>query len=394
MSAPSLSLGQVLDVTTERFAFGGFCVARHERLVLFVPFAAPCERVRVEVTELAKNHAKARLLDVLQPSPQRRAPRCQHFGDCGGCHFQHVDYAAQVAAKGEFIRDALARIGGIDWSAPVVVHAADEWRYRTRTQLKLSRSRRELRVGFHRAFSHDVVDVQECPVLAPPLEQGLADVRAALARLPEDDLPYKIEGACGIEGAAWSPEMPGLRKDLAEHAVLGFRYLIEPESFFQGNRWLVGELVSGAVADAHGHLAFDLYAGVGLFTLPLSRCFQRVVAVEDERRAATLGRVNIKNNRADNVSYLRQTTEQFLLANRERPDFVLIDPPRAGAKSAIPLLLALRAPRLVYVSCEPNTLARDLRLLVDGGYQVRSVEGYDMFPQTYHVEAVARLEFA
>jgi 23S rRNA (uracil1939-C5)-methyltransferase len=185
-----------------------------------------------------------------------------------------------------------------------------------------------------------------------------------------------------------------MRKDLVEHRVLGFRYLIEPESFFQGNRHLVHELVAGALGDERGELAFDVYAGVGLFSLPLSRRFARVVAVEDERRACTLGRVNVKTNGCDNVTYLRSTTEQFLRDTRERPDLLLMDPPRLGAKPAIPLLLKLRARRLVYVSCDPQTLARDLRQLVDGGYEIEQVEGYDMFPQTYHVEAVARLRLS
>jgi 23S rRNA (uracil1939-C5)-methyltransferase len=398
MQTPTLQQGQILEVTTERLAPGGACVARHEGLVLFVPFAAPGERVRVEVTGLEKKHAKALLLEVLTPSPHRRAPRCRHFGECGGCQFQHVDYAVQVAAKGEFIRDALVRTGGFEWQAPITVHHAAEWGYRARTQLKLHRRGDEVRLGFNQALSHDVVDVQECPVLAEPLERGLADVRRALARLPGRipgrDLPYQIEGACGGGGAVWAPDLPGLRKDLAEHHVGEFRYLIEPESFFQGNRWLTKDLVAGAVGLARGELAFDLYAGVGLFSLPLSRRFRRVVAIEDERRAATLGRVNVKHNRCDNVSYFRQTTEQFLVQNRERPDLVLMDPPRLGARAAIPLLLQLRAPQLVYVSCDPNTLARDLRQLADGGYRVDHVEGYDMFPQTWHVECIARLSLA
>ncbi|MCA8954100.1 MAG: class I SAM-dependent RNA methyltransferase, partial [Planctomycetes bacterium] len=167
--------------------------------------------------------------------------------------------------------------------------------------------------------------------------------------------------------------------------------------FFQGNRLLVERLVAGALADEGGELAFDLYAGVGLFSLPLGDRFARVVAVEDERRAATLGRVNTKINGCDNVTYLRATTEQFLQGNRgpngERPDLVVLDPPRVGAKPALPALLELRARRMVYVSCDPQTLARDLRALSDGGYVVESVEAYDMFPQTYHVESVARLRF-
>lgn len=429
MLAPmhALTQGQILEVTAERLGYGGEAIARHDGLALFVPFAAAGDRLRVEVTLVDKKFARARILELLAPGPDRVAPRCRHFGECGGCQFQHIDYAAQVRAKGEFVRDALTRTGGFDWPEPVVVHHADPWGYRARTQLKLvatsgersdgkhgrlrKRERKALQrdaalaaaeapsppvplLGFHRAFSHSVVDVTECPVLAPDLEHGLADVRAALQGLDRRDWPYQVEGACGTAGTSWAPDLPGLRKDLVEHEVLGNRYLIEPESFFQGNRHLVAELVRGGLGDERGELAFDLYAGVGLFSLPLSRRFARVIAVEDERRACTLGRVNVKTNGCDNVTYLRATTEQFLRANKERPDLVLMDPPRLGAKPALPLLLQLRAERLVYVSCDPQTLARDLRALVDGGYHLEQVEAYDMFPQTFHVEAVARLRLA
>lgn len=432
----TLQLGQELEVTVDRLGFGGFAIARHEGLAVFVPFGAPGDRVRVEVTELQKNFVRTRIVAILLPGPSRVAPRCRHYGECGGCQLQHVDYAAQVAAKAEFVRDAIVRTGGFDWPEPIVVHQGLPWGYRIRTQLKLvatsgqrsdgthgrlrKRERRELAaahaataatespsaaptadaapptpvLGFHRAFSHSVLDVTECPVLAPELEQGLAGVRTALRGMPKKEWPYQIDGACGTDGASWAPDLPGMRKDLVEHRVGDFRYLIEPESFFQGNRHLVAELVRGAIGDERGELAFDLYAGVGLFSLPLSRRFARVLAVEDERRAATLGRVNVKTNGCDNVSYLRATTEQFLRANKERPDLVLMDPPRLGAKPALPALLALRAKRLVYVSCDPQTLARDLRQLVDGGYVLEQIEAYDMFPQTFHVEAVARLRLA
>ncbi len=422
MTTPTL--GQVLEVTAERLGFGGFTIARHYGLAVFVPFAAPGDRLRVEVTEVEKKFVRGKIVEVLSPGPGRVEPRCRHFGECGGCQFQHVDYATQVAAKAEFVRDALVRTGGFDWQAPIVVHHGEPWGYRTRTQLKLhatsgdredgtpgrlgKRQRREQRaaeaavtvgtatvpplvLGFHAAFTHSVVDVQQCPVLAPELEQGLASVRAAIATLPKKEWPYQIDGACGRSGASWAPDLPGLRKDLVEHQVAGFRYLIEPESFFQGNGLLVERLVAGAIGDERGELAFDLYAGVGLFSLPLCKRFLRVVAVEDERRAATLGRVNVKTNGCDNVTYARATTEQFLRDNKERPDLVFLDPPRLGAKQALPLLLKLRAARMVYVSCDPQTLARDLRQLVDGGYVLEQVEAYDMFPQTFHVEAVARL---
>jgi len=409
--------GAVLELRTERLAFGGACIARHEGMAVFIPVAAPDAPGRVEVTETQKTFLRAKVLEVLEPGPDRVEPRCRHFGECGGCNYQHVSYEAQVRAKAEFVHDALTRIGGFEWQQPVQVHHAEPWGYRSRTQLKLKatsgrrpngtegRLRRHERqrdddsaptpkapvVGFHRAHSHSVLDLEECPVLAPDLWDGVADVRAAVSGLRRKEWPYQVEGSCGVDGASWSPDMPGMRKDLVEHEVLGFRYLIEPDSFFQGNRHLVQKLVECGVDGEGGGLAFDLYAGVGLFSMPLSRRFERVVSVEDERRAATLGRVNAKMNRCDNVHYLRKTTEQFLAANKEKPELVLMDPPRLGAKPAIPALLELGAERIHYVSCDPQTLARDLRSFVDGGYELLSVEAVDMFPQTYHVECVARL---
>ncbi|GAB4149736.1 MAG: 23S rRNA (uracil(1939)-C(5))-methyltransferase RlmD [Planctomycetota bacterium] len=374
-------------MTAERLAFGGACVGRHEGLAVFVPFAAPGDRVIARIETVEQNRATARLERVLEPSSHRREARCRHFGDCGGCHFQHVDYEAQLEAKRTFVEDALARIGGIEDAGEIPIESAAEWRYRSRTQLKV----KGRHLGFNRAFSHDVVDVVECPVMAEDLEAHLAALRETIAALPRADLPYQVDGACGLEGASFAPDMPGVRKDLVTHEVLGFRYLIEPESFFQGNRHLVARLVEGAVGGEGGGTAYDLYAGVGLFTLPLSTRFERVEAVEDERRAATLGRVNAKLNGRDNVAYFRRTTEQFLAGGRPTPDLVLMDPPRLGAKPVIPALVALHAPRIVYVSCDPNTLARDLARLREGGYRIESVAAFDMFPQTYHVECVAKL---
>lgn len=385
MTAPAIGATAIVDV--ERLAFGGFGVARCEGLALFIPFGAPGDRLRVEITEVEKRHGKARIVEILQPSPLRREPRCAHFGECGGCHFQHIDYQEQVRQKAQFVKDALVRTGGIDWQGDVEIAAAGEWAYRARTQIKVHKRT----MGFHRPFTKEVLEVQQCPVLVPELESALPALKQALLRVPAGERVHQIEGAAGHDGASWAPDLPGMRKDLVEHKALGFSFFVEPESFFQGNRLLVDQLVAHAVDGEQGQLAFDLYAGVGLFTMPLSRSFARVVAVEDERRAATLGRVNVKQNGCDNVHYHRQTTEQFLQANKERPDLALIDPPRLGAKRALPQLLALAAPRLIYVSCDPVTMARDLKDLLAGGYALESVKAFDMFPQTYHVECVSKL---
>lgn len=374
-------------MTAERLAFGGSAVCRHDGMVLFVPFAAPGDRLRVQITEVDKRLLRGTIVEVLEPSPHRREPLCPLFGECGGCHFQHVSYAEQVRSKGEFVRESLQRIGGITWTGPLPVHSASEWGYRSRTQLKIW----QRKVGFNKQGGRETVDVERCPVLVAELEAALPQVRAALAQLPLEDLPHQLDGACGVHGPVFAPELPGMSRELVEHRVGDFSYLIEPESFFQQNRFLVGELVDTAIGDERGGLCYDLYAGVGLFTLPLSRRFQRVVAVEDERRAVLLGRVNARNNDCANVNYHRLAVELFLKGARERPDLVLMDPPRLGARPAIPGLLALRAERLVYVSCDPGTLARDLKELIAGGYRIESLEAFDMFPQTFHVEAVARL---
>ena len=149
----TLEIGASLEVTIERLAFGGFGIARHDGMALFVPFGAPGDRLRVEVTEIDKRHAMAKVCEVLTPSPHRRAPRCQHFGDCGGCHFQHIDYQEQVRQKAGFVKDALVRMGGIEWQGDVPIHTAAEWQYRARTQIKVDH--REM--GFHRAFTKTVV---------------------------------------------------------------------------------------------------------------------------------------------------------------------------------------------------------------------------------------------
>lgn len=387
----SLEVGSLVEGTALRLVFGGSAVLDHDGVEILVPFAAPGDRVRCEVTSVDDERHEARIVELLEPSPHRREARCKHYGDCGGCQLQHVDYDEQVRQKAMHVRDALVRFGGFDWPDPVEVRTAQEWGYRARTQLKIEKGR----LGFHTPRKNGVVEIEECPIMVPALAEALPHLRHSLRRVPRGQRVHQIEGAVGVGDACWSPNLPGIRKDLVEHRVLGHRYFVEPDSFFQANTWLVEALVEHATEGVEGELAYDLYAGVGLFTLPLSRHFAKVIAVEDERRAATLGRVNVKLNDCSNVHYYRQTTEQFLEQTRkqdpQQPDLVLIDPPRVGAGRAMKRLLELRAARMVYVSCDPNTLARDLRQLSDGGYEIESVTAFDMFPQTFHIESVSKL---
>jgi 23S rRNA (uracil1939-C5)-methyltransferase len=376
----TLAAGQVVELAIDRLAYGGDGVARHDGVVVFVPFTAPGERVRARVTEVRKRFARAALEDVLVPSPERRAPPCRYFGACGGCQLQHLTEAAQREAKVGFVRDALRRIGGADWSGPLPMLAADGFGYRLRARL----AARGGRLGYHRADSHEVVDVERCPLLVPALDQALAAARAA--RVP---LPRELVLAAGDDGVAAAPALPGLPDRELRRRVGAHGYRLAAGAFFQANAQLLEALVAAAVPEGGGALALDLFAGVGLFTLPLAQRFARVVAIEADPAAVELLRANAPANvevvAADAAVWLARASFA------EPPDLALLDPPRAGAAGVLPALAAARARRIAYVACDPATCARDLAPLLAGGWRLQSVTALDLFPQTFHVETVVHL---
>jgi 23S rRNA (uracil1939-C5)-methyltransferase len=397
---PTLSVGDVIDVTTERLAYGGEAIARYEGLAVFIPFAAPNEQLRVRITEQKKSFARATIERVINPSPFRREPRCRYFGNCGGCQLQHLTYEAQLESKVGFVRDALERIGRIDWSHEIKIRSAAEFGYRSRTQITIDWKSR--RVGFNRARSNAVCDVESCPILVPELDEALASLRVAVADAGESDRPEfrfsQIEMAAGESGIALEPSLAGLPggplRQIARNAVYNFG----PSAFFQGNPQLLGDLIDEALGQSSvdsGDLAIDLYAGVGLFTVQMARRFKRVIGVEADARTATFALENIDANEVTNVEFQTSGVEAWLRKFLEKktppPDLVLLDPPRTGAADSVALVAELKPARITYVSCDPATLARDLRVLVDSGYELSRITAVDLFPQTYHIETVAAL---
>lgn len=404
MSTQALKIGDRIEVTTERLAYGGDAVARHEGLTIFIPMAAPGERLRVRVIERKKNYARAVLETIIEPSPLRRAPRCVYFGDCGGCQLQHLNYAAQLDAKAGFIRDALTRIGKIAWPADIPVLHADEFGYRARAQIKIRAayppSDQPPRIGFNRAASNTVCDVMSCPVLVPELDDALRSLRERAGTQAGADLAQlsEVEVAAGETGIAFAPAAGGLPSGQLVRTVGGLTYRFSPRTFFQGNVRLLETLIEEALNDYAGRLAIDLYAGVGLFTLPLARRFSRVVGVESHTEAAQFARHNIAANQVTNIALQHARVERWLAdfagkqtGEGEPVDLLLLDPPRAGAGEALAGIAALKPGRIVYVSCDPTTMARDLRGLLDAGYALDRVTGVDLFPQTFHIETVAHL---
>jgi 23S rRNA (uracil1939-C5)-methyltransferase len=400
VNGASLSAGDIIEVTTERLAYGGDAVARHNGLAVFVPLAAPGERLRVRVTDLKKNFARAVIEQVLFPADSRRDAPCRYFGKCGGCQLQHINYAAQLDAKAGFVRDALERVGRIDWPHEIEIRHAEEFGYRARAKVKIERhTEAPPRIGFARAGSHSVCDITSCAILLPELDAALGSLREAVSDNPGlITAPGAIAGtniAAGDDAVSFEPQVGGLPGGVLSRRVAGFTLRFSPATFFQVNPLMLETLVSEAVGEESGSLAVDLFAGVGLFTLPLARRYARVMGVESDRRAASFALENITANKLANVDVHHTNAaswlERFAGIRNLAPDLVLLDPPRTGAADTIPRVIARKPSRITYVSCDPTTLARDLRKLVDGGYELRRVVALDMFPQTYHVETVVGL---
>lgn len=400
MSQDSINVGDIIEVETERLAYGGDAVARLAGLAVFITGAAPQERVRARVVERKKNFARAVIDQIIEPSPARREPLCRYFGDCGGCQLQHLSYEAQLEAKAGFVRDALARIGKIDWPEEIKVHSASELGYRSRAQIKLEpprspERRGELRVGFNRAGSHSVCDIESCPILVPELNTALASIRLSVNEQTNGSAyagPFEIEMAAGDHSLALFPEMPGFPASEIKRRIGEHTYSFSATNFFQVNALLLDRFVAEALGDRSGGVALDLYAGVGLFTLPLARRFERVIGVESDTAAAKYARINLAENGISNVEFHNERVERWLAGFKGSPDFMVLDPPRSGAAEAVNTIIELKPSAIRYVSCDPTTLARDLRRLAEGGYKIASVMAFDLFPQTYHVETIVTLK--
>jgi 23S rRNA (uracil1939-C5)-methyltransferase len=416
-------------VQIEKPIYGGAFLTHDEGKAVFVPLTLPGEQVRVRLREEKRGYATAEVEEVVVAASERVTPGCRHFGPCGGCQYQHTGYETQLQIKQAVLRETLER-GGVSAPAEIVVVAGEPWSYRNRIRLAFDADGNP---GYRGRRSHAVIPISECPIAAPML------VRAALAaadvarRLAPALRPTEMALFCNADESALlatlflaSPtkvrfddfalalrdrisELTGAelvvesRMDQAPRTVAswgaksiiysaaGTDYRVDHGAFFQVNRWLVDGLVERVTGGAGGRLAWDLFAGVGLFARKLADSFERVMAVESAPAAAGALEANLQGTTGVAV---RASTFDFLRRNRggERPDLIVVDPPRTGLGVEITNLLGqIAAPALVYVSCDPATLARDLRALLASGYSIESMTLADLFPQTFHLETVVRL---
>ncbi|HKV94185.1 MAG TPA: 23S rRNA (uracil(1939)-C(5))-methyltransferase RlmD [Candidatus Angelobacter sp.] len=421
-----------MNLTIEKLVYGGDGLARlPEGKTVFLPFVLPAEEVSATIVQEKSSFSRAAVDQVLKPSPYRVQPPCPYFGSCGGCHYQHSGYTAQLENKRAILKETLLRNGKLEWKGEVITHSGESWNYRNRSRMKVS-SGPEFAVGYHRLGSHDLLPVKECPISSKLINRVLghvwelgeagkvpagiteieffadhADAKMVLEvhfkpGSPEmHDFAAALQAkAAEIKGIAFFAENadgePGseppkytVGDPVLEYQVGEKSFRVSAGSFFQVNRYLVRDLVQTVVGDFHGRIALDLYAGVGLFAAHLAKRFDQVFAVE----SAPVSFTDMQANAIKNVVPVRSTAEGFLpRCINMQPELVVVDPPRAGlgAKST-QLLAALRVKRIIYVSCDPATLARDVRTLLETGYHVEEVHMVDLFPQTFHIESVVRL---
>lgn len=389
---PTHSIGDEFEVRIERIVPRGLGLGYSGGLTVFVPLAAVGDKLNVRIYEIKGSSAFAEIIEVLEPSSDRIDPICEYFGECGGCDLMQLGYAAQLAAKRAIILDCFRRIAKLDHDIDIaMIGSPAELGYRLRAQWHAEPAAGK--IGYYRRNSRSLVDVEKCAVLLPELQAELEKQRRTLE--PSMDGNIQIDAAVGSDG---SVSTYANAKDRTTKEVYfeygGERLSFSARTFFQGNRWLIDRLVKEALADASGDLAFDLYSGVGLFTLPLARRFSRVMAVEDNPVAVEFAAKNARRAGLQNIELRRESVRQFLGSGEmPSPEFVLLDPPRFGTeRDTIMNLIGLAPRRVSFVACEPSILARDLKRFVENGYSIIRVVALDLFPQTHHVETIAHLE--
>lgn len=430
MTDRGLAPGDRIEVTVEKGVYRGLGLARHEGQVVFVPRAFPSDRLRVRVETARPGYVQGRSEALLTGSPDRRPSPCPYVPRCGGCAYQELEYPAQLRLKEDVLRESLRRAGAA-WEGDIALRASPEEGWRMRASLHVQSRDGRVLLGLHEEGTRRVVDLERCLQLSARMNAAARGLRSALEAQShlarrvrgvdllesptgdelvaalETDLPASeatalasvAEGAPGLTGLGAVTTHPtrflALRGDAHVRVeALGLLLRAHVSSFFQGNRFLFEELARAVVELVPpGGPVLDLYAGVGLFSLPLAARASEVLAVETSATAVEDAAANVRAAKLDNVRVVRADVGEALARRRAQADErIVLDPPRTGAGGGVVGRIAERRPQtIVYVSCDPPTLGRDLAAFARHGYRPETVRAFDLFPDTYHLETVVRL---
>ena len=398
------------EAIIQSLVYGGSGMGRlADGRAVFIPFTLPGEKVKARIKEEKKGFVMAEVLEILQPSSQRIRPRCPHYGMCGGCHYQHISYELQVVYKKEIFVEQLQRIGNIE--IPIisqVVKSNEAWNYRNALQFHLSPNGK---LGFERSNSHDTLEIQECHLPCSALSETwpqldfefLPEIERVELRQGDDDeillalysqnsTPPEFETELPISAVHISPQgqivLAG--NDCLRISVLGKSLRVNAGSFFQVNHFIAENIISillEKIRLTKEMVILDGYCGVGLFSVFLAPLVSRCLGVEVSSSACRDYALNLDAN--DNVELYEGSAEEVLPLLEVKPDLVVLDPPRSGIeRRALAALVKMAPEQLVYISCNPATLARDAKHLIEAGYKLEESILMDMFPQTFHIESL------
>ena len=401
---PPQSLRPAGGLRIEKLVYGGSGLARHESRVYLMPKVAPGDLVDIEPVKSKANFIEGVVTRIAEPSPDRVPAPCIYFDRCGGCDYQQLSYDTQLHWKREIVRELFTR-AKLNLGVEIETLSAEPFGYRNRSQFHFH----DGRVGFRMEGSHKLVPVKSCSISSPKINEVLTvlDRIAKDHRFPkflksleiftnETDVQFNVvetHAPIAKHFFDWlAKEVPGVKDGAIPYQAAGYEWKVSYRSFFQVNRFLIDAMTALTVKDSHGAHAIDLYAGVGLFSLPLSKHFDRVTAVESGKVAMYDLEANSKRYGVQNVRIVQANVDAYLTDLQEAPDVILADPPRSGlGKVAVEQLARVKAPELRIVSCDPSTLVRDLAVLLATGYRIEEMTLIDLFPQTYHIETLTKL---
>jgi tRNA/tmRNA/rRNA uracil-C5-methylase (TrmA/RlmC/RlmD family) len=384
-----LQIRDRVNVKIESIAFGGDGVGRIDNFVVFVPFAAPGDELGIEITQLKKKFVRGRILKIINPSPARVKPLCRYYGKCGGCCYQHLNYEHQLKIKKKQVEESFWKIGKIAFPPVLEAIAASKiYHYRGKAQYHAENGLRGWKVGFLDTSGGVLVDIERCEIMEETINEKMRVLRENKLLKSNKDAQLTI----------WSDCLPGepCEKESIIRIVKGKNFLVPRDGFFQANLYLTNKLVDEvcrlAGADAISTLV-DAYCGSGLFSIFLSSYAENVIGIEINEKSVKCARINAENAGVKNTKFIHGDIENVLqekfLSQEDKIDLVVLDPTRIGCeKTMLKAIVALQPQKIIYISCNPSTQARDVKYLNECGYDLQSLLPLDMFPQTEHIEVI------
>jgi 23S rRNA (uracil1939-C5)-methyltransferase len=388
-----VTVGDIVTLKLDRVAFGGSALGRIEGVVVFVPFGVDGDEVTIEITEVKKNFCRARIEEILVPSPARVEAKCPYFTICGGCQYQHISYEHQLELKEKQVTESFERIGKVE-APPVgkMIPSPLVYNYRGKAEFHIDfDDKGKLRVGFIDEGGASPIDIERCDIVDETINDSMRKLR--------DEIASEERRIVEKRNIFWS-QNDFLAAPLIKREVKGKEFRVPYSGFFQTNLSLVDQLVDTVLTMGDidvSDTVYDCYCGTGLFSLFLAPRVKRVFGIEGDGQSVKCARANLRDHELTNAKFFKGDVEQILRENvikeKVSVDAVLLDPPRIGcAKKVLDAITKIRPAKIVYVSCDPVTQARDIRYLIERGFSLRELQPIDMFPQTKHIEVIALLE--